>query len=91
VSRDTKLAVIIAAVTAILGVVVWYLHDKTFAVLQPAGPIAAQEKHLLLIAVSLMLLVVVPVFILLAAAVTHHSVIDNDLDECSPTRPDAPD
>jgi cytochrome o ubiquinol oxidase subunit 2 len=80
VSRDTKLAVIIAAVTAILGVVVWYLHDKTFAVLQPAGPIAAQEKHLLLIAVSLMLLVVVPVFILLATISLRYRVSNTKVD-----------
>lgn len=64
-SRGRKLAGLMAAATAILGTAVWYLHDKTFAILQPAGPIAAQEKRLLLIAVSLMLIVVVPVFVLL--------------------------
>lgn len=43
-----------------------YLKSKTIAVLSPAGPIAAQQKNLLLLCVFLMLFVVIPVFVLTA-------------------------
>ena len=52
-------------VLALLGIVGFYLSTKTVAVLSPRGPIAAQEKHLIIIAVLLMLIVVIPIFVLL--------------------------
>lgn len=41
-----------------------FFHSHPLAVLQPAGPIASQEKHLIVTAFLLMLIVVVPVFVL---------------------------
>jgi cytochrome o ubiquinol oxidase subunit II len=49
----------------LVGLVVWYLRDKNFAVLNPAGEIAAQERDLLLLTVVLGLLVIIPVYIML--------------------------
>lgn len=54
----TALAVVLVAA---LG---WYLTTVSIPVLQPAGPIAAGQKQLLVQAFLLMLIVVIPVFIL---------------------------
>lgn len=53
--------VIIGGLTAAL---IWYTQQHTVAVLQPAGPIAAGEKSLLITATLLMLIIVVPVLVL---------------------------
>lgn len=53
------------AVAWFLGVVAWYLHQKNFAVLNPAGQIAARERQLIIVTVLLGLLVVLPVYAML--------------------------
>ncbi len=52
-------------ITWFLGIIIWYLHGKNFAVLNPAGTIAGQERRLMLITVVLGLLVVIPVYAML--------------------------
>jgi len=47
-----------------LGSVAWLTGCQKMEVLQPKGPVAADEKHLLITAVGLMLIIVVPVIIL---------------------------
>ncbi len=47
-----------------IGLVVWYLHAKNFAVLNPRGVVAFRERRLMITTVLLGLLVVVPVYIL---------------------------
>ena len=57
---------LIAALLAwVVGLVVWYVHDKNFQVLNPKGTIAVKEHNLLLITVLLSAIVVIPVFTLL--------------------------
>ncbi len=41
-----------------------YLHGHTIAVLDPKGPIALQERNLIVVATLIMLIVVIPVFVL---------------------------
>lgn len=55
-------AVVLLAVTAIAAT--WYLHDKNIQVLNAAGPIAGQQRSLLIFASLLSLFVVIPVFVL---------------------------
>lgn len=64
-NRHNKITLGVFAVLVAIVVAVAYVRTKTVAILQPAGPIAAQEKHLLIVAVLLMLIVVIPVFFLL--------------------------
>ncbi len=64
-NRHNKIFILAVAVLALLSLSALYLRRYTFAILQPAGPIAAQEKQLLIAAVLLMLIVVIPVFVLL--------------------------
>jgi len=52
------LAVIVTALSAV------YLYNTPLAVLQPAGPVAAGERHLLIVAFIMMLFVVIPVFVI---------------------------
>ena len=42
----------------------WYLHGTTIAVLDPKGPVALQERNLIMLAGILSLIVVIPVFAL---------------------------
>jgi cytochrome o ubiquinol oxidase subunit 2 len=49
---------------AVLAAAIWYLHNKNFEVLNPAGTIAAQQRHLLEICLLLSALIVIPVFTL---------------------------
>jgi cytochrome o ubiquinol oxidase subunit II len=62
-SRKRTLAAIIAVVV-LLGLIGWYLSSVSIPVLQPAGPIAAGEERLMVLACLLMLIVVIPVFIM---------------------------
>lgn len=55
---------IVILVVAFLALAAWYLHRTNIPVLEPAGPVAAGERHLLILAVLLMLIVVIPVFVL---------------------------
>lgn len=50
---------------ALLSLAVWYLHGRNFEVLNPAGAVASQEKHLMVVALLLSGIVIIPVFILL--------------------------
>jgi cytochrome o ubiquinol oxidase subunit 2 len=47
-----------------VGIIVWYLHSKNFAVLNPAGQVGRKERNLIIVTVLLGLLVVVPVYIM---------------------------
>lgn len=62
--RSFKAAVIILPVAVILGLLVWYVHTHTIAVLEPAGPIAQKERNLMTIAILLSVIVVVPVYVM---------------------------
>ncbi len=58
---------IVSAGTVFFVWLMWFLsHDKVVAILQPKGPVALDERNLILIATALMLAVVIPVFILTA-------------------------
>ena len=65
-NRHNKITIVVALAATLLFGAFQYLRHRTFDVLSPAGPVAAQEKHLMIVAVLLMLIVVVPVFVLLA-------------------------
>lgn len=47
-----------------IGIVVWYLHAKNFAVLNPRGPVATKQRDLIVTTVLLGLVVVIPVYIM---------------------------
>jgi cytochrome o ubiquinol oxidase subunit II len=55
------------AIAAVLGIVatIVYLHGVNIPVLEPAGPIALQERSIIIITVLLCAIVVIPVFVLL--------------------------
>ncbi|MEI9913845.1 MAG: ubiquinol oxidase subunit II [Candidatus Saccharibacteria bacterium] len=57
-----SLIIVIAATVASLATI--YFRHHTVAVLQPRGPIALQERNLMLTAFGLMLIVVIPVFVI---------------------------
>jgi len=57
---------------AFAGLLVVLSRGREFAILDPKGPIAAQERTLILEATGLMLLVVIPVFILTYAIVSKY-------------------
>jgi len=61
--RNFILAATIVGIV-VFGVVARYLYVTPIAVLQPAGPIAAGQRELMVVASVLMLLIVVPVFTL---------------------------
>ena len=62
--RKSQFKVVLLAlpVVIILGLLVWYLHSHTVAILQPAGPIAEKERNLMGITILLAAVVVVPVY-----------------------------
>lgn len=62
--RKSQFKVVLVAlpVVIILGLLVWYLHSHTVAVLQPAGPIAQKERNLMGITILLAAIVVIPVY-----------------------------
>jgi cytochrome o ubiquinol oxidase subunit 2 len=64
-SRKQKLGAAAALTLAVLALFAWRIHEAGIAVLQPRGTVAAQEKHLIVIAVLLSLVVVIPVYIML--------------------------
>lgn len=63
---NRKLRFILPAVIAVgaLGALVWILRDTNFAILNPQGTIASQQRDLIIFAVLLCLIVVLPVFFL---------------------------
>lgn len=71
--RSFRTAVIVLPVILILGLLVWYIHGHTIAVLEPAGPIAQKERNLMTVAILMSVIVVVPVYIMTALiALKYH-------------------
>jgi cytochrome o ubiquinol oxidase subunit II len=66
-NKRYKLTVVAVLVVALLLVAGMYLHHTNIPVLEPRGPIADKERHLIIITVLLALIVVLPVFALLFA------------------------
>lgn len=64
---DKKQKQIIAAVAVawFIGLMIWYLHGKNFAILNPKGFVAYRERSLMITTVLLGLIVVVPVYVML--------------------------
>lgn len=62
--RSFKAVVVTLPVVLILGLLAWYVHTHTIAVLEPAGPIAQKERNLMTIAILLSVIVVVPVYVM---------------------------
>jgi cytochrome o ubiquinol oxidase subunit 2 len=62
----SKLSLIGLLVLGVVTLAAWYLHGTNIAVLNPKGPVAAQERNLIIFASLLSLLVVIPVFTLTA-------------------------
>lgn len=62
--RRNRIVAAVMSGLVLLAVASWYLLQVDIPVLQPAGPIAAGERHLLIVAFLLMLLIVIPVFVL---------------------------
>lgn len=63
-SKKYKRSFIAFVVLLIIGLAIWYLHAKNFAVLNPKGIVATKERNLMVLTVLLGLLVVVPVYIM---------------------------
>jgi cytochrome o ubiquinol oxidase subunit 2 len=63
-SKKSKIILISVAVLWFIGIMVWYLHAKDIAVLNPKGIIATRERRLMVATVLLGLLVIVPVYIM---------------------------
>jgi cytochrome o ubiquinol oxidase subunit 2 len=70
-NRQNKLLIFGILILLFLTRAGFYLHGQNIAVLNPKGPIAAQEKHLMIVAVLLMLIVVIPVFVLTFSIAWH--------------------
>jgi cytochrome o ubiquinol oxidase subunit 2 len=64
-NRLYKLGLLVLVVAGIITSLYRYLRHANIAVLNPKGPIAAQERHLIIIVAALSLIVVIPVFTLL--------------------------
>ena len=64
VRKRFKVAGFILVVGAALLALAWYLHGANIAVLNPKGPIAGQERQLIIFALLLSLIVVIPVLAL---------------------------
>jgi cytochrome o ubiquinol oxidase subunit 2 len=65
-NRKYKFAFFILLILGVVLVAVRYLHGSNVAVLNPKGPIALQERNLIVFAALLSLIVVIPVFTLTA-------------------------
>ncbi len=65
-NKKYKALVIFLLVVSLIILLGIFLSHHTIAVLQPKGPIAEQEKHLLITAFLMMLVIVIPVFALTA-------------------------
>jgi cytochrome o ubiquinol oxidase subunit 2 len=61
-----KLAFSILLFVGVVAVAAGYLHGTTIAVLDPKGPVALQERNLIVFGAALSLIVVIPVFALTA-------------------------
>jgi cytochrome o ubiquinol oxidase subunit 2 len=63
-ATKSKLGLGLLATAGVVVVAVRYLRQHTIAVLDPKGPIAAQERDLIVTATLIMLIVVIPVFVM---------------------------
>jgi len=66
VPLGVKLASVAVMLVIAVGWLVWYLPGHNFGIFSPEGHIAAREKRLMIITLSMSLIVVIPVFTLLA-------------------------
>jgi cytochrome o ubiquinol oxidase subunit 2 len=73
-NKKIKLLVPVIIVLSLLAGGIWYLRDVNFALLNPKGSIAHQERQLILFAAMLSLIVVVPVFALLFGIIWRYRV-----------------
>jgi cytochrome o ubiquinol oxidase subunit 2 len=60
--KRVRVGLIVVLVAAVLLALAGYLHGANIEILNPKGPIAAQEKRLIIFALLLSLIVVIPVF-----------------------------
>jgi cytochrome o ubiquinol oxidase subunit 2 len=60
--RKLILITVFCILLVIIGIIAWYFSHTKIAILDPKGPIALQEYHLIVIALLLSLIVVLPVF-----------------------------
>jgi cytochrome o ubiquinol oxidase subunit II len=67
-----KIASLSLIVVVLLGIFVDYLTHTNIQILNPKGPIAAQERNLIYIALGLSLIVVIPVFAITIAIVVKY-------------------
>jgi len=58
------LYIVVVLFLGLISAAIWYFHHTNIAVLNPKGPIALQEYHLIILALALSLIVVIPVFTL---------------------------
>jgi cytochrome o ubiquinol oxidase subunit II len=61
-NRKFKIVLLALPVLLVVGLLVWYLHGHTVAVLSPAGPVAHKERNLMAFAILLSAIVVIPVY-----------------------------
>jgi cytochrome o ubiquinol oxidase subunit 2 len=73
-NKKIKLILPVILALGLLAGGIWYLRDANFALLNPKGSIAHQERQLMLFASLLSLLVVVPVFALLFGIIWRYRV-----------------
>lgn len=85
--RIVALTLPLLALVGLGGMLAWYLHGHTVAVLQPAGQIGQKERSLLYIALLLSVLVVVPVYALTVFIVLRYRE-DGGSTKLSSYRPD---
>ena len=64
-SKKYKFGFLALLVSGLLLTAAWYLHGTNIPVLEPRGPVARQERWLIIITLLLSLVVVIPVFSLL--------------------------
>jgi cytochrome o ubiquinol oxidase subunit II len=65
-NKKSTSAFLVLFFLGVVALAAWYLHGTNIAVLNPEGPVALQERNLIMFAALLSLLVVVPVFTLTA-------------------------
>lgn len=63
-NRKSRIAVGVLVVFGVVALLVWYLHGRNIAVLNPAGLVAQKERNLIFIGLGLSAIVVIPVYIM---------------------------
>ena len=64
-NKNYRRFLITVVVIWFIGLLVWYLHAKNFAILNPRGLVAIKQRRLMLTTVLLSLIVVIPVYVML--------------------------